>query len=325
MVDSIQALQLIKEKKMRFPLLIWGEEVYLRDRIKKDIINSYLEKRLLAFNYQEIKEDGQGINEVLELLINPPILSPYRILYVHLDIYSASEINQLAFKLSSIPPSPSLFIGYSVEMPPKELLKVVSDKGGMAIKVAKPPLETLRSLLKTIFTNRGKTVSPEALELLTQDKRDLQYIRMEIEKILLNSFDKNEVTLEDMLQVYTPPVEEEIFPLLDSLFEGKVAKSLRILGNILSMGESPSFLLSRLASQVRNTYKTTYLDEKETGFHPYMYRKLKNFSRKIRPSHLESALLILALTDEKLKSGKGDPMLLVNQAFLKIGLLWQSK
>lgn len=324
MFDSLVALQLIKENKIRFPILIWGEETYLRDRIKRDLINTYLDKRLLTFNYEEIKENGQNLSKIFELLVSPPILSPNRMIFVHLDIFSTSEINQLAQKISSLPVSSSLFVGYSQSSPPKELLKVVSDKSGMIIKVNRPPTETLKQIFKNLISSRDKTISQEALDFLIQDKRNLQYLRMEIEKVLLFAHDKNEITLDDLLKVYSIPEEEDIFPLMDTLFEGKIAKNLKILNNFLSQGEYPSLLISRLASQIRSTYKVSHLNEKESGLHPYFYKKLKNYSRRIKPYLLESALVILAQTDEKLKSGKADPIFLVNQAFLKIGLLWRN-
>lgn len=325
MIDGLQAIKLIREKKIKFPLLLWGPEVYLRDRIKRELINSYLEKRLIAFNFQEVKNGDLKINEIVNTLLEPPLLSPGRIFFIHLNNYSKSDLTQLAYSLEKIELFNTYFVGYSPETLPQEFTKVINSKGGTIIKLSKPIAKAVSTFIKDLFSRAGVIVEDKVIETLVNDNRDLQTIRMETEKLILFALDKKTVLMEDLMQVYSPPEEENIFSLIDNLFEGKTGRSLRILTYLTSIGEPPSVILSALAYQVRGAFKTLYLNEKETGLHPYVYRKLKAYAQRMHPRHLELALLILADTDEKIKSGRGDSNFLINQAVIKVGQLWKTR
>lgn len=325
MINGLQAIKLIREKKIKFPLLLWGPEVYLRDRIKRELINSYLEKRLIAFNFQEVKNSDLKLNEIVNALLEPPLLSPGRIFFIHLSSYSKSELTQLAFSLEKIELFNTYFVGYSPESLPQEFTKVINNRGGTIINLIKPAAKTVLDFIKDLFTRAGMSVEDRVVETLVSDKRDLQTLRMEVEKLILYASDKKTVLMEDLLQVYSSPEGDNIFSLIDGLFEGKTGKSLKTLTYLTSIGESPSAILSVMASQIRGAFKTLYLNEKETGLHPFVYRKLRTYAKRMHPRHLELALLILADTDEKIKSGKGDSNFLINQAVIKVGQLWKTR
>ncbi len=141
------------------------------------------------------------------------------------------------------------------------------------------PYKTVISISDTIVSNKltpsgffisvknklqkeGKKISEENLKyLISLLNNDLTLAKNEIEKLLLYTADKDEITKEDIDSVITPKFEENVFVFLNNFFK-KEKVALKMAINLIENGAHPFELQSLILSQLEKAlYFKTLIEE----------------------------------------------------------------
>lgn len=120
------------------------------------------------------------------------------------------------------------------------------------------------------------------------------------------------ITLKDIKDFVRQEASAVIFQALDALSDGKRAKALQHLAVHLARGESPFYLLGMLSYQIRNMLLAKKITEgrlsfKESGLHPYVFKKLALSARRFSEQDLKKALRKIFEMDRDIKTGKVEP------------------
>ncbi len=127
-----------------------------------------------------------------------------------------------------------------------------------AVKLSK---DAFLKSLKSKIEKEGKTVSDENLIYLASLlSNNLQIAKNEVEKLLLYTLDKKEITKEDIDNVISPVFEENIFNFLNKFFN-KEKEALNIFLNLVENSVHPFEIQSLILSYVEKALNLKVLME----------------------------------------------------------------
>ena len=146
---------------------------------------------------------------------------------------------------------------------------------------------------------------------------NLRSIDNELEKLKTFAAAKNNnsISLEDISLLTPMSKDENLFTLVDSIVEGNISKSFKLMNNILNSGKvAPSRVMSLISRQIRLMIRTAELLEQGTqkkmigeiiGVRSnYPLNKIIKQTQKNDPKKSISDLKYLELTDSYIKQGK---------------------
>ncbi|MDR3601645.1 MAG: DNA polymerase III subunit delta [Desulfosporosinus sp.] len=150
-------------------------------------------------------------------------------------------------------------------------------------------------------------------------------LSQELDKLVIFMGDRKKITLEDIKSLTPRALEASIFDLLDAVAARTSAKALQTLHEVLRE-EHPLKVLALLVRQVRlllgcNAWRRQGGNVAEApsrlGISPYETQKVWQQSVRLSTEQLEKALSECLNTDLALKTGGGEPGLLLEMMIIK--------
>lgn len=135
----------------------------------------------------------------------------------------------------------------------------------------------------------------------------------EVEKLKLYKYDSKVITKEDVIEIVTRTMDDNIFALIDGIINKDKKNVFMTYQDMLLHNEEPMKILILLANKIRLLYqvkvlsKTIYSNEeigKIIGSHPYPVKLAKNIIHKFNEEDLLKYLHELSLIDINIKTGK---------------------
>ena len=177
------------------------------------------------------------------------------------------------------------------------------------------PLRTeaqLKTWVIKFAASKRKTIDQKnALYLINSLERKMRVIKTEFEKII--SFSKGEqITREDIDAVIVKPAVENVFGVIDAIFDGRREVCYNLLYTLRSLKQEPVNILSMLSGQLLSIYnaKLLLLDGKshrETAAMLGGGFKNEMCTRKAEKTKLENIQTLIELcyeADKNIKQGK---------------------
>ncbi|MDR3541737.1 MAG: DNA polymerase III subunit delta [Desulfosporosinus sp.] len=225
-------------------------------------------------------------------------------------------------------PNPStclLFLAESVHRG-RKFYKAL-DRAGEILEFCPPKrpqewLDWVQSELKA----RGKSMDKQAAtQFIERAGHRAGVLSQELDKIVIFTGDRQKITAEDINSITTRTVEASIFDLLDAVAGRISAKALQTLHEVLRE-EHPLKVLALLVRQVRLLLGCNALRQRggnvteassRLGISPYEAQKVWQQSLRLSNEQLSVALFECLNTDLALKTGGGDPGLLLELMIIK--------
>lgn len=156
-------------------------------------------------------------------------------------------------------------------------------KSGATVLCDAPASADLKSRAAALVKSRGKTIAPDALELIlkrataTASDRggggkggDIHVLTNELEKALAYVGDGKQITRADAAAIGTESAEENIFALLDAVGHKDAGRALGLADEMLGAGDKPDGVAARtfvmLARHLRMVWGAKFLaDKRLTG------------------------------------------------------------
>ncbi len=250
-MKDINIVKLLKEfdkVKLNNLVFIYGKEEYLKRQLINLLKNKYKDINLLWGDEIGLK-DLKSVFSSGALFINENIviLRNFEAFLKNLNKNELKEFTDWIIKLTG---NNKLFIFSSEEkLPSKEPYKTI--KTASTIVVSTPlSLKGFIATLEKRFKKEGKNISKEDIEYLASLlKNDLTHAKHEIDKLILYTQDKNEITREDIDKIIIPKLEENIFAFINDFFLKKEDILIRYQ-KLIEMGYHPFEIQSYIFNQL---------------------------------------------------------------------------
>ena len=149
--------------------------------------------------------------------------------------------------------------------------------------------------------------------LLERTGTEMANIKTEMEKLLCYTLDKSEITREDIEEICTKRVQNQIFEMINAIADREQKKALDLYYDLLTLKEPPMRILAligrqfNLLLQVKELRKKGYSPQvisEKTGLHGFVVGKYAKQAEKFKSKELRQALEACVEADENVKTGK---------------------
>lgn len=173
--------------------------------------------------------------------------------------------------------------------------------------------DALRTL-EQVSQEQGHKVARNALQELWRRCQSIARSEVELTKLVTYAGNR-QVELNDVVELVSPPLEDNVFTWIDGVVKGNVQDTFRSLADVQTAGYDVFALLSLMVRQFRIMWYARVLGDKgytqaqvakEVGAHPYAVKMASVQARSLSPQTMERILLTIADAEYWVKSGKWD-------------------
>jgi DNA polymerase III subunit delta len=354
MFNSIN--ELIKSKQNYPIILLFGEDEFAREEAQNKLIEYFVASENDKFNFDIF--DGEEIQQstLTDLCKSYPMMGDRRVVLVKrfekLFTGRTSKKNETSSPLSHYLNSPSesttLILVASIDSV-KDVYKSFKSSSKEAfqkkLSTIKFPYNQLISKFAWMEFPRvyeseyprwtesrirvaGKNIQPEALEVLvSRTKHTLRDLSNEVDKLLLATDGKNEITLKDVSFLTGTTREYTVFELQKAISDRNISKAVTILNRILSVDKQEMLMIAIYSKFFINMLKVSE-DFKsgapaqtlasKIGISPYQFNDYQNALKKYSIAEIEHAIIAICETDFKMKSAVSDSLIVMQNMLFEI-------
>lgn len=306
----------IKQGKIA-PLYIFeGPEEYLIEFCIGELKKALVEEWSEMMNYKSYTQ-LPPVNEAEDFMETLPIMSERKLLVFRKcglfegNIKSKAQWEKI---FSSVAPYNCVVIWEKLPEKGKKantVRKAAVSGGAVVVEFPLRSESNLKTWVAKIAAASGKTIDHKnASYLINSLERNMYSIKTEFEKII--AFSKEpQITREDIDSVIIKPAAENVYSLIDAIFEGRREACYNLLYSLRALREEPVALLTLLSSQLITIYKAKlYLLSGENysstvsrlggGF---VAEKSTRKADKIKLENIETLISLCQECDRKIKSG----------------------
>lgn len=326
----------IKSGKIRKIYLLYGAESYLLDRgieeLKSHVVTNFEEMNYMFFEGKNI--DISAVENACETL---PFGSDKKLIVIRdfheLKLKSkkgeekedkAINESEKPYHISFIDKLPDdvclLFVNYGQVDRRKKLYKEIKKNGGI-FEFQKINKRDLKQWIENFYKREGKQIEHLEIEYLIQNtgymdknnEMNMYNVYNEMEKILSYMGEEKTVKMVHMEALMHEPLENNIFKLIDSCWEGNVSRSLKIYNELLLEGESSYSIIALISWGIKSLIKIKELKEKglyandianEAKMKEFVVMRYLNYCNKIDYKKLRKALEECLQYETFIKTGK---------------------
>ena len=245
----------MQAEKVHPVYVLYGPDAFLRDTHRHEIVEQVVgdaDRQLCVTSFEADAE----LADVLDELRTRPFLSPRRLVIVrNADEFVSAHRRALETFLGSPPASAVLLLIVAKWDARTRLAKLVA-RIGDARDCSAPQRSRLGGFLAGAAARRGKTIAPDAAELMGEWVGcDLAALDSEMEKLSLYVGDRAGITLADVAAVVTASAGVGAFELTNAITDGKPAAALKALGGMLQTRGDEFRTLGMIAWHLRRAIR----------------------------------------------------------------------
>lgn len=315
----------IKSGVFRQTYLLYGEEAYLKKQYKDKLTKAILpEGDTVNYAYYE----GKGIQpgELIDLAETMPFFAERRLIVVENSGFFKNASPELAEYIRTMPETACfLFVENEVDKRGK-LYKAVKEKGRIAEMGRQDEKTLLYWIAGNVKKEERQIKESTARYLISLVGTDMENLEKEMEKLFSYTLGKSEITIQDIDDICTSQVTNQIFAMVEAVAAKQQKKALDYYYDLLALKEPPMrilYLLSRqfkLLMEVRDLAGKGFDKSqiaKTVGLHPFVVGKYMQQCRDFSETELRSILEDAADTEEMVKTGRLNDMMSVELFIVK--------
>lgn len=302
----------LKTGEFKQVYLLYGEEAYLKkqykDRLSKAIVR---EGDTMNYSYYE----GKGISpgELIDLAETMPFFSERRLIVVENSGFFKNATPELADYLKELPET-SYFLFVEEEIDKRgKLYKAVKTKGRI-VELGRQDENTLVRWILGMVKREGKQISERTVHvLLAKTGDDMENLQKELEKLFCYTLEKDVITVEDVEEICTTHISNQIFEMVAAVAEKRQKRALELYYDLLALKEPPMRILFLLVRQFRLLLEVKELDQngygrkeigEKTGLHTFVVGKYQGQAKSFKKKELREILEMAADFEESVKTGR---------------------
>ena len=305
-------LQDIKNKEFSQIYLLHGEEAYLRKQYRDKMKDALIDAGDTMNNHYYEGKDTK-IEEIIDLAETLPFFAEKRVIIIENSGWFQKGGDKMAEYLPHLPETSYIvFVETQIDKRSK-LYKAVKNKGRIS-EFAHQDEQTLKRWIWGMLKKEDKNITAADMQfLLERTGTEMAHIKTEMEKLLCYTMGKTEITREDIEEICTKRVQNQIFDMINAIADKNQKKALDLYYDLLTLKEPPMRILAligrqfNLLLQVKELRKKGYSPQvisEKTGLHGFVVGKYEKQAVKFKTSELREALEACVEADENVKTGK---------------------
>lgn len=305
-------LQDIKNQEFNQIYLLYGEEDYLRkqyrDKMKEALVDDGDTMNHHYYEGKDIKAE-----EIIDLAETLPFFASRRVIIIENSGWFQKGGDKMAEYLVGISET-AYFVFVETQIDKRSKLYKTVNKQGRIAEFARQDEQTLKRWILGMLKKEGKNITAADLQfLLERTGTEMENIKTEMEKLLCYTLNKSEVTREDIEEICTKRVQNQIFEMINAIADRNQKRALNLYYDLLTLKEPPMRILAligrqfNLLLQVKELRKKGYSPQvisEKTGLHGFVAGKYAKQAEQFRTKELREALEACVEADENVKTGK---------------------
>jgi DNA polymerase-3 subunit delta len=308
-------------------VLLLGDEPYLRDECRKQLIEKYVPEAARTWAISRFSADNGETQAAVDQAQTLPMLSPQQVVFLE----DGEAIEKLGEKARD--EAVKTLEVYLENPAPFTVLVVEASRLDQRMRLAKLLLEkalvvevglgenidarvtTAAVLAKSLAKEQGIEFEKGAAEDLAEFVGgDLMRLKTEVEKLATFAADRGSVRRADVAALVISEKSATIWEVADFLAARQPRKALEFFERLLREGEEPVAMLGAMAWMYRKLIEATevravngYQAARALGMRPEQAELAIQSARKISKERLLDGLRALREADNRLKGGTKDP------------------
>lgn len=332
-MDNRTFLAQLNKGEIREVYFFYGEEDLLIKQALKALEQKILPEGLEDFNKDVLQGESTTPKQIAEMAMNLPFMAERRLLIVKgplnfATIPKSDKSGQAALKvlldyMEHPNPQCSLVFVSEADLQKRNVFNVQLETYGTKVSFAPLKGAELGVWINQFVNDAGRKIDRQAVAYLCSvNSFDLQIMEQELNKLLLYRPEEPVITLKHVQEIVTKTIESTIFDLSDSIGNKKGKDAIRVLHEMLGLGEAPLKVLGFLEYHFRTLilikdYQSMGYQEKEIATkikkHPYVVKKGLQQVRRFSMKQLIDALEKLLTIEVTIKSTSCNPEELLEQ------------
>ena len=305
--------------------MLCGEEAYLKVQYKNKLLKA-LNPDDDTMNFNHYEGRNIDVKELIDLCETMPFFADRRVVLLEDTGFFKNKCDELADYMKELPDYLCLvFVEDEVDKRSK-MYKAVKSCGRIG-EFARQDEKTLMQWAAGILKREGKNITQRDMELLlTMTGIDMGNLRMELEKLITYTGDRNVVTRADIQEVCTTQTQNKIFDMVRAVTEKNQKRALDLYYDLLTLKEPPMRILFLLAKQFRQLLLVKEYTEEgvaqpemasRLGVPSFVVRNIASCARSYRISELRQAVTDFVDAEEAVKTGRLQDVLSVELLIVK--------
>lgn len=328
----------IKSGQLKNVYLLFGEEKYFVSVNRKKLLNAftghYAVRELVGdMNFRHFSEDDFNLDSFISFADTMPFFAERRFILVdNCGLFAPrrkgeeeaeedeeerggfmNNVDKLSEYLDRLPETTYVvFVENKVDARSK-LYKKASSKG-LAIEYKKlKDNRDIEDFVTRKVAVRKMNITRSAMDAIIQLAGDeLMSLQNELEKLFAYVADSNVITVEDVKNVFTPQITDNIFGMIDACAEGNRQRALDLYYELLELREPPLKILSLLGKKFAQILTVKDLRNRgfdkgriteKTGLQEFIVKKCMFQADKFSSSVLKKAVEDCANYEQSVKTG----------------------
>lgn len=305
-------LQDIKNKDYSQIYLLYGEEDYLRKQYRDKLKGALVDDGDTMNNHYY---EGKNIKaeEIIDLAETLPFFASRRVIIIENSGWFQKGGDKMAEYLLGLPDT-TYFVFVETQIDKRSKLYKAVNKQGKIAEFAHQDEQTLKRWILGMLKKEGKNITAADLQfLMERTGTEMANIKTEMEKLLCYTLNKSEVTRDDIEEICTKRVQNQIFEMMNAIADRNQKQALDLYYDLLTLKEPPMRILAligrqfNLLMQVKELRKKGYSPQvisEKTGLHGFVVGKYAKQAERFKTRELREALEACVEADENVKTGK---------------------
>ena len=336
--DEKQLKQHIKAKDFLSVYLMIGDERYLKQYYTNLIAEKNIDPAFESFNFDRFEGKGLDIRDVYEKAMLMPMMSDKRCIVVDdfkLDGLSEKEVRSFEEVLQNIPESTVIiFRQDNVPFSKKSGKKVLSliEKFGAVCELNKRKgADLIKPLIASAAKQDCELSNAMAQYLVLCVGDDFNVLINELNKAC-NFVKSGEVTKNAIDAVCVKTLDSKVYYLTNALLSNNFDKAYSVLDSLFRMKTEPEYILGAIIGTYVDMYRVKVCAA--CGVNPMQLKENFNYknreftinnavrdSKNLDLSKIRKCLEALSEADMKLKTGRDNASLVIEQVMVKLLLI----
>jgi DNA polymerase-3 subunit delta len=301
----------IKEHNFRPVYLLYGEETFLKNSYKNRLKEAIIGDDTMNFSAFEGKE--LDTDELIRLADTMPFFAEKRLILIEDSGFFKSANETLLKYLPQMPDTTCLLFVESEVDKRNKLFKQVKERG-YAAELSRQDTTQLARWAAGLLAKEGKKITGQTMEFfLGMTGDDMENIRMELEKLISYTGDRDVVTDADVRAISTEHVTSKIFEMIAAIANRQTRKAMELYEDLLTLKEPPMrilFLISRQFNQILQVkeLQTKGMDRNTIAsklkLQPFVVGRILPQARQFTREQLLSYVELCVDAEEAVKTGR---------------------
>jgi len=326
-LSTEEFLERLQKGKPVPAVLLLGDEVYLRDECRKQLIEKYVPEAARTWAISRFSADNGETQAAVDQAQTLPMLSPQQVVFLEdgeaiekLGEKARDEaVKTLEAYLENPPPFTVLVVEAAGLDQRMRLAKLLLEKAlvvevGLGERIEER-VAAAAVLAKSLAKEQGVEFEKGAVEDLAEFvSGDLMRLKTEVDKLATFAGERKGVRRAEVAALVISEKSATIWEVADFLAGRQPQKALEFFERLLREGEEPVAMLGAMAWMYRKLIEATevragngWQAARALGMRPEQAELAMQCARKISKGRLLDGLRALREADDRLKGGTKDP------------------